>query len=80
MSSVMPPIFVISLERDIERRAAMRQELAGFDFHFFDAVDGDELDEASYRHRIQADWWRVWLGRELAPGQIGCPLSSWLIW
>ena len=80
MPSTMPPIFVISLARDVERRAAMRQELAGFDFEFFDAVDGDRLDEADYRHRMQADWWRVMRGRELASGQIGCLLSNWLIW
>ena len=47
----MPPIFVISLARETERREAMRQELAGFDFQFFDAVDGRELDEAAYRHK-----------------------------
>ena len=80
MSSAMPPIFVISLERDVERRVAMRQELAAFDFEFFDAVDGNELDESAYRHRMQTDWWRVMRGRELAPGQIGCLLSNWLIW
>ena len=80
MPSTMPPIFVISLARDVERRAAMRQELAEFDFQFFDAVDGDKLDEASYRHRMQTDWWRIMRGRELAPGQIGCLLSNYALW
>ena len=80
MPSAFPPIFVISLERDIERRAAMQRELAGFDFEFFDAVDGDKLDESEYRHRMQTDWWRIMRGRELAQGQIGCLLSNWLIW
>ena len=80
MPSAMPPIFVISLERDVERRDAMRRELAGFDFEFFDAVDGNALDEREYRHRMQTGWWRIMRGRELAPGQIGCLLSNWLIW
>ena len=80
MSSAMPPIFVISLERDVERRAAMRQELAAFDFEFFDAVDGDELDESAYRHRMQTDWWRIMRGRDLSPGEIGCFLSHYALW
>ena len=80
MPSAVPPIFVISLERDIDRREAMRRELAGFDFEFFDAVDGDQLEEGEYRRRMQTEWWRIMRGRELAPGQIGCLLSNWLIW
>ncbi|MCY4503420.1 MAG: glycosyltransferase family 25 protein [Alphaproteobacteria bacterium] len=80
MPRTMPPIFVISLARDVERRAAIRQELAEFEFEFFDAVDGDKLDEEEHRHRMQTEWWRVMRGRELAPGQIGCLLSNWFIW
>ncbi len=55
MPGAMPPIFVISLAREVERRNAMRQELAGFDFQFFDAVDGDGLDESAYRPRMQTE-------------------------
>ena len=80
MPGAMPPIFVISLAREVERRNAMRRELAGFDFQFFDAVDGDRLDESAYRPRMQAEWWRVMRGRDLAPGEIGALLSHWLVW
>ena len=80
MSNAFPPIFVISLARDVERRVAMQRELAGFDFEFFDAVDGDKLDESEYRRRMHTEWWRVMRGREMAPGQIGCLLSNWCIW
>ena len=75
-----PPIFVISLVRDTERREAMKKELAGLDFQFFDAVDGRELDEPKYRHRMQADWWRVMRGRRMSPGMIGCFLSHYAVW
>jgi len=80
MQSAFPPIFVISLEREPERRARMRQELAGFDFEFFDAVDGKALDAADYAHRMDAEWFRIMRGRELAPGEIGCFLSHYGLW
>ena len=75
-----PPIFVISLAREAERRARMAQELAGFDFEFFDAVDGRTLDAAQYAHRLDAEWFRIMRGRELAPGEIGCFLSHYGLW
>ncbi|MCY3754051.1 MAG: glycosyltransferase family 25 protein [Alphaproteobacteria bacterium] len=75
-----PPIFVISLAREVERRTRMVQELAGFDFEFFDAVDGRTLDTAQYAHRMDAEWFRIMRGRELAPGEIGCFLSHYGVW
>lgn len=75
-----PPIFVISLAREAERRARMAQELAGFDFEFFDAVDGRTLDAAQYAHRMDAEWFRIMRGRELSPGEIGCFLSHYAAW
>lgn len=76
----VPPIFVISLVRDTERREAMKKELAGLDFRFFDAVDGRELDESAYRRRLQTDWWRRMRGRRMSPGMIGCFLSHYALW
>lgn len=76
----VPPIFVISLVRDTERREAMKKALAGLNFQFFDAVDGRELDEAKYRHRMQPDWWRVMRGRRMSSGMIGCFLSHYALW
>ena len=77
MTNTLPPIFVISLARATERRATIRQELAGFDFELIDAVDGDKLPANQYQHRIQTEWWRVMRGRELSPGEIGCFLSHY---
>ena len=58
MSSALPPIFVIFLVREAERRARMQKELADFDFQFIDAVDGEEMRENLYRHRMHAQWWQ----------------------
>ncbi len=50
----MPPIFVVSLVREAERRARMRKELKAqqLDFEFFDAVDGAGLTEDCCRRRM----------------------------
>ena len=58
----------------------MKKELDGFDFQFFDAVDGRELDESAYRHRMQTEWWRRMRGRQMSPGMIGCFLSHYALW
>lgn len=75
-----PPVFVISLAREPERRARMAQELTGFGFEFFDAIDGTALGEAEYAHRMDREWFRIMRGRELAPGEIGCFLSHYGVW
>ena len=80
MANAFPPIIVISLGRVAERRAAMQRELAGFDFEFFEAVDGNALDESVYRHRMQTEWWKLMRGRQLSPGEIGCFLSHYGVW
>ena len=50
------------------------------DFEFFNAIDGNELDECDYRDRWQGDWWKVMRGRLLSPGEIGCFLSHYALW
>ena len=82
MLNGMPPIFVVSLVRETDRRARMQKELKArqLDFDFFDAVDGAELAESCYRHRMQEQWWRIMRGRRLSPGEIGCFLSHYALW
>ena len=80
MSNNLPPIFVISLARETERRAAMQRELAEFEFEFVDAVDGNRLATDSYRSRLQTEWWRRMRGRELSRGEIGAFLSHYAVW
>ena len=76
----LPPIFVISLGRETERRATMQRELAEFEFEFVEAVDGDTLAKDLYRHRLQTEWWRRMRGRELSCGEIGAFLSHYAVW
>lgn len=80
MSSAMPPIFVISLTREPERRALMAQELTGFDFEFFEGVDGAALDVASFADRLDTMWFRIMRRRNLRPGEVGCFLSHYGLW
>ena len=80
MLSSLPPIFVISLGREPERRALMAQELTGFDFEFFEGVDGAALDVASIADRLDTMWFRIMRRRNLRPGEIGCFLSHYGLW
>lgn len=69
-------IFVINLRGSTERRAAMQQQLGdlGLPFEFFDAVDGKKLqaqDLAAYDGRKR----RLFFGKDLSQGEIGCLLS-----
>ncbi len=57
----------------------MGRELAGFDFQFFEAVDGSLLDAADYAHRLDAEWFRIMRGRELSSGKLAasCPIIDY---
>ncbi|WP_298284426.1 glycosyltransferase family 25 protein [Acidocella sp.] len=68
------PIYVVSLKRSPERRAAMSERLAalGLEFCFIDAIDGqDPLPAHAYDRRKRL---RVY-GTELSPYEIACGLS-----
>ncbi len=72
-------VFVVSLARATERRARMRDRLAGLQFRFLDATDKRDLD----RERLRAEGIydedrtaRAFRSRDPMPlGQIGCSLS-----
>ena len=71
----MIPTFVINLERDGERRAAMAARLNALEIPhtFLKAIDGRvlsaaELERASPRHKLA-------FGRPLMPAEIACGLS-----
>lgn len=73
-------VLVISLERSIDRRARVQQELKNFslEWEFLNAVDGFVLKvlpksyDQSKVKRLQ--------GYELTPGEIGCYLSHMRAW
>lgn len=72
----MIPIYVISLKRSPERRAAMKTQLdyLNIDFEFFDAVDGKCLDDMQAQLVDNAQALHDW-GHELTLGEIGCAWS-----
>ena len=72
-------IFVVSLARATERRARMRERLAGLDFRFLDATDKLDLDRARIRAEGICDERRTPRAfrhkREMPVGAVGCSLS-----
>ena len=69
-------VFVISLKNETARRQSISKHLKerGFDFEFFDAVDGRKMDVPSHpdydaKRRIRS------FGRHIKPGELGCLLS-----
>ena len=76
--STLPPVLVVNLLRSPERRARMQRHLDGLGIahQFVDAVDGRLLSEeeraANYAPRRR----RLFFGRDMSPGDIGCILSA----
>ncbi len=72
----MIPVFVISLKDETARRDAIAAHLkeCGFDFQFFDAVDGRQMDVLAHPD-YDGQTRRAAHGRDLKPGELGCFLS-----
>lgn len=71
-----PPVFIISLKTEPERRAraAARMAEQGIAFEFFDAVDGRQFDVRA--HPAYAGLRRrLFFGKDLTGGELGCILS-----
>lgn len=78
----IPPIFVISLARSVERRDHISRQLTtlGLQWEFVDALDGVALPPEAARlaagaHVLEV---RPGLWRRLTPGEVGCALSHQL--
>ena len=73
----LPPIFVVNLPEDTEKRTRMRRVLdqLGLEYQFIEAVNGQKIAgeelERVYDPRISQHY----LGRGLVPGEIGCYMS-----
>ena len=72
----MIPTFVISLKDETARRSAIAEHLKqrGFDFEFFDATDGRQMDVLAHPGYNKTKR-RAAHGRDLKPGELGCLLS-----
>ena len=81
MSYTRPAVYVISLDREVERRKALEQQLAehAIDYQHVRGVDGRALDLDSVPGLDQAAARRL-LGRRLLPGELGCYLSHRRLW
>jgi len=74
-------IYVVSLTSAVARRARAARQLhgLGFDFEFFDTVDGSN---GAQRHfdAVDASSFRLNARRDLLPGEIGCYASHRSLW
>ncbi|USO05206.1 MAG: glycosyltransferase family 25 protein [Rhodospirillales bacterium] len=72
----MIPTFIISLSEETARREAIAAHLKdrGFNFEFFDAVDGRQMNVLNHPD-YNAPRRRAAHGRDLKPGELGCFLS-----
>jgi len=75
--SALPPIWIVSLARSVERRAIMADHLnsLGFPYEFVDAVDGSKLSAEELAATYSEEEAFRLLGRPLTRGEIGCTLS-----
>lgn len=73
-----PHVFVINLDRDADRLAAMRPQLEGqgIAFERFPAILGASLGPDE-RRRVHPDDYFWLYRRHSTPGEIGCTLSHW---
>ena len=73
--------FVVNLERSTERRADMAKKLEALKvpFEFFSAVDGRAQKHPLF-DRYDRHLALIRYGFELAPGELGCYASHFLLW
>ncbi len=74
-------VWLISLERDVARRAAMAAQLdaMGLAYKWFPGIDG-RAREAELRARADPDAYRRNMGADLLPGKLGCYASHVAVW
>lgn len=75
------PVWVLNVERDVERRLFMEQQLneLGIDFELFKAVDKKTLTQEELSLYSKQDAQKC-MGRELSNGEIACALSHARMW
>ena len=74
-------IFVISLERSVERRRFNDEQFAkvGIAFEFLQAIDGRESRDPILQH-YDAGRCTNFYGKPLTPGAVGCYASHYIAW
>jgi glycosyl transferase family 25 len=76
------PIYVISLQRETQRRADCRanMEAWGLSFSFFDAVDGARLSNADIAGVCDRQMNEKYFKRSLSAPEIACYMSHYALW
>lgn len=75
-------IFVINLERCIEKRDKMKKKLNGLEYEIFKAFDGRQLNDEKLQHMeagILKEWKDPYSGRNATWGEVGCALSHYSV-
>lgn len=74
-------IWLINLDRDTDRRAAMETQLAalGLSYTRFAAINGKDLS-ADLSQRADADAYARNMGNPILPGKMGCYASHVAVW
>lgn len=77
LNKKIPPIFVINLLRDIDKKNHMAEvlERLNINYHFFEAVDGKQLSNLEIAKIYDQKIARKQRKRDLTVGELGCSLS-----
>ena len=91
--SDLTKVYIINLENRIEKKNYMLEQIKNldntFDVEFFDAVDGNKLEELEeleesyengYKFNVLESWYDPVTNRSLTKGEVGCALSHYTIW
>ena len=76
-------IFVINLERCVEKRKKMENRLNGLNFTIMDACDGKNLSISELEKMnvgVLKEWKDPHSGRNITWGEVGCALSHYKIY
>lgn len=76
-------IFVINLERCINKRNRMKERLKNESYQLWKAIDGRELNEEKLKEMkcdILKEWKDPYSGRNITLGEVGCALSHYKIY
>ncbi len=77
MTKNLPPIFIINMPKDKERRSAMQERLDNLEMegHFIEAVNGREMSDEQIEAVYDSAKRKRYFGRDMTKGEVGCLLS-----
>ena len=76
-------VFVINLERCVEKKKRMKKRLQNINHTFINAIDGKKLNDRKLKKmdgNVLKEWRDPYSGRNITWGEIGCALSHYNIY